>query len=373
MAVFEKIERSIKNGKTIVLRSLNSGDASFFRDYLLKISHESTFTYQYPGKEYSSDDEYKVTLKGIEDHPFNLYLGAFEDGKLIAMGNVRREQEGHPWVPNVATFGMTVLKSHWGLGVGKVLLRGLIDQCKKNEILRLEARVRTNNPRGIALYKKEGFLIEGTRSRCAQINGEYVDEYFIVKFLDKQENFKTIPTIEKNRLTLRPLILSDAEAIFEYAKNPEVSKYTLWEPHKTVEDAKQYITEYATDYYNDGEPEPLGIVLKDSERVIGTVGAFWNSKKSMELAYALSMEFWGKGIATEASIAIMDYCFNNFEIERFQSRCKAPNIASARVMEKIGMSYEGTLRKAIFHRGTSWDMKYYSILRDEWIQRKELK
>jgi ribosomal-protein-alanine N-acetyltransferase len=85
---------------------------------------------------------------------------------------------------------------------------------------------------------------------------------------------------------------------FAYAKNPNVSRFTLWEAHRTFEDSVNYIRDYAFSRYAKGVPEPLAIVLKDNpSRVIGTVGCFWVSKaaKSMELAYAIAEEFWGRG------------------------------------------------------------------------------
>lgn len=179
------------------------------------------------------------------------------------------------------------------------------------------------------------------------------------------ENKKTWqpPTLETSRLILRPIQLSDAESIYAYAKNPNVCKYTLWETHQSVQDSLSYIEEYIFDYYSKGVPEPLGIALKENpQKIIGTVGCFWVSKraKSMELAYAIAEEYWGKGLVAEASQAVMDYCFKELSLKRIQARCKAENKASARVMEKIGMTYEGTLKSAIFHRDRFWDMSYYA-------------
>jgi len=123
------------------------------------------------------------------------------------------------------------------------------------------------------------------------------------------------------------------------------------------------IKDYIFDYYSKGVPEPLGITLKENpQKIIGTVGCFWTSKqaKAMELAYAIGEEYWGNGFVTEASQAVIDYCFKEFSLKRIQARCKAENKPSARVMEKIGMTYEGTLKSAIYHRDRYWDMAYYA-------------
>lgn len=171
------------------------------------------------------------------------------------------------------------------------------------------------------------------------------------------------PTLGTSRLILRPIELDDAESIFAYAKNPNVCKYTLWETHQSAQDSLNYIRDYIFDYYSKGVPEPFGITLKENpKKVIGTVGCFWTSKqaKAMELAYAIGEEHWGKGLVAEASQAVMDYCFKEFSLKRIQARCKVENKASSRVMEKVGMSYEGTLKSAIFHRNKFWDMSYYA-------------
>ncbi|MCC7403846.1 MAG: GNAT family N-acetyltransferase [Bdellovibrionales bacterium] len=189
--------------------------------------------------------------------------------------------------------------------------------------------------------------------------------------LSTQATF-TLPQLETERLILRPLRPTDAENIFEYAKNPNVSLFTLWEPHKNVTDSLKFITEYAQPLYKEQVPEPFGIILKSNpKKVIGTVGCFWVSKPSqtMELAYAIDEPFWGKGLVAEASDAILGYCFKNLKVNRIQSRCKAENKASSRVMEKVGMKYEGTLKSAIFHRNRFWDMHYYAILKADWAQK----
>jgi len=179
----------------------------------------------------------------------------------------------------------------------------------------------------------------------------------------------TPPRLETERLVLRALTEDDAEAIFEYCSNPNVSRFTLWEPHKTVEDARRFIRDYVLPKYEQQIPEPFGVTLKGHpDRVIGTVGCFMVSKdnRTMELAYALDEQYWGKGIVVEAARAVLEYVFDHYPVERLQCRCKIENAPSSRVMQKLGMSKEGTLRSSIFHRDRFWDMDYYSLLRAEW-------
>jgi ribosomal-protein-alanine N-acetyltransferase len=84
-----------------------------------------------------------------------------------------------------------------------------------------------------------------------------------------------------------------------------------------------------------------------------------------ELGYVLSREHRGKGLMPEAVRAVIRFGFGRMELNRIQARCVAENTASARVMEKVGMTYEGTLRESEYIKGAFWDIKIYSILRRE--------
>ncbi len=177
------------------------------------------------------------------------------------------------------------------------------------------------------------------------------------------------PTLMTDRLILRSLSRKDVKDIFSYAHKPIITQFTLWAPHKTLADSKKYIDRYVMDYYREGVPEPFGIIDKMTNQLIGTVGCFWVSKqnKSMELTYVLSDKQWGKGIMVEASLAVIDYCFKLYGLQRIQCQCKAENIASYRVMEKLGMVFEGVLNNELFHRDCYWDMRSYSLLKKEWL------
>ncbi len=170
--------------------------------------------------------------------------------------------------------------------------------------------------------------------------------------------------IETPRLILRTLNLSDAQSIFEYAQNDNVTKHLLWSSHKTLEDSENFIKHYAFPSYFKNQPEPLGICLKDSpEQVIGTVGAFWISESSqkMELGCALSESFWGRGLVAEAMKAMSEYCFKNYSVKRIQAQCKKENTQSFKMLIKMGMTHEGTLKSSLFSKGKFWDMEMFSL------------
>ncbi|WP_293132228.1 GNAT family protein [Microcoleus sp. bin38.metabat.b11b12b14.051] len=186
-----------------------------------------------------------------------------------------------------------------------------------------------------------------------------------MKLLDILAN---LPTIETERLLLRKITLNDASDMFEYASNPEVSEYTMWSTHVSIEDTK-YFLKSLTRMYKRRELVDWGIVHKAEKKFIGTCGFVeWSMTHSRaEIGYALSARHWGEGYMSEAVNAIIEFGFREMLLNRIMGRCEVNNIASARVMEKVGMQLEGILRQQVFVKGQYWDLKIYSILREEFF------
>lgn len=178
------------------------------------------------------------------------------------------------------------------------------------------------------------------------------------------------PILETPRLILRPLIENDAVDVFMYASNPNITRYTLFNTHESIDDSLIFLRDYAASHYLAHEPDPLGITMKldPTKSVIGAVGAHWHSKKDgvMEMGYALAEPYWGQGIVVEACTALMDHVFRSYEVNRLQARVIEGNAASGRVAEKLGMTFEGVLRSSLIHRGVHKGIGMYSILRGEW-------
>ena len=180
--------------------------------------------------------------------------------------------------------------------------------------------------------------------------------------------FRDLPELETERLLLRKMRLDDAEAMFVYASDPEVTRYVLFETHRSVEDSKSFLR-LALEGYERGDFGGWGVVLKDSGAFVGTCGmdaGYAPEHARAELGYVLSREHWGRGLMPEAVRAVIRFGFGRMGLNRVQARCIAENVASARVMEKAGMAYEGTLRESEFIKGAYRDMKLYSILRREY-------
>ncbi|MCH9647354.1 MAG: GNAT family N-acetyltransferase [Deltaproteobacteria bacterium] len=182
------------------------------------------------------------------------------------------------------------------------------------------------------------------------------------------------PKLTTDRLLLRAVTHRDIEGIFAYASNPAVARYTLWTPHTDLETSLAFVKDFAYANYQAEVPDPFAITLKESsERVIGTVGCSWVSEHhhTMELGFALAEEHWGQGLVLEAAWAVLCFAFSLYPVHRIQARCHVDHKRSARVLEKLGMSYEGQLRSAVRLGEDYWDLDIYAILQPEWQQRVE--
>lgn len=176
------------------------------------------------------------------------------------------------------------------------------------------------------------------------------------------------PVLKTERLTLRPLEERDAPAVFAYASNPNVTRYTLFDTHRTIADAFAFAGDYARNSYLEGAPAPLAVVLNETDALIGTIGCRWASlpNRCMELGYAVGERYWNRGYGTEAARALIANVFASYEVERVQAHHMTGNEASGCVMRKLGMTKEGVIRSALLHRGRFVDMHVYSVLRGEW-------
>lgn len=169
-----------------------------------------------------------------------------------------------------------------------------------------------------------------------------------------------LPTLTTERLMLRAVTMNDAEDMFTYGSNENVTKYVLWNTHESIEDSKDFI-DMALETYEMRPFYHWGIVYK--EKFIGTIDFVMVQEHNRvgEIGYVLAEEYWNKGIVTEAAKKVMDFGFSELGLVRIQARCVSDNIGSARVMEKTGMKHEGTLRKALLLKGKHHNVEMYAI------------
>ena len=147
--------------------------------------------------------------------------------------------------------------------------------------------------------------------------------------------------IETERLILQKLKYEDAEEIFyTYASKPDATKYLPWPTHQRVEDTHAFLA-FAVSAWDQGLAFTYGIRLKNDKRLIGSIGVT-NKEMEIEFGYVLSPTQWKKGYATEACKALMQTLLKVDGIKKISTFVDAENMASVRVLEKAGLSLEGT-------------------------------
>ncbi|MBE5106327.1 GNAT family N-acetyltransferase [Bacillus thuringiensis] len=178
------------------------------------------------------------------------------------------------------------------------------------------------------------------------------------------------PTLYTKRLILRKVNMSDSLHIFEYASNKELTTYTVWDAHQSLHDTYKYIEEIVSQY-GKGKVAPLGIVLKEERKLIGTCGFinYDSIKHKAEIAYALSRKYWGRGVATEAALAFFSYGFNELHLNSIEAGCNSENEASERLMKRLNMEYECTIQNDLFVKGKYRDTKRYCISRERYMNK----
>lgn len=182
-------------------------------------------------------------------------------------------------------------------------------------------------------------------------------------------------SLKTARLLLRKPCEHDADSMFEYACNENVSRYTSWETHKSIEDTKSFIAMSEACFGQGYGVGPFVILNKETpDKVIGTIGCFNvpSTDKCMELGIAICEKYWRKGIATEASREVINYAFSNFDLEKLQFQCAIENKASLALARRLGFQYEGELRNIIWCKGKYWTMNSLSMLKDDWSKNQHL-
>lgn len=174
---------------------------------------------------------------------------------------------------------------------------------------------------------------------------------------------ETNNTIETERLLLREYVLGDAEDLAKICNNYNIYKYTSNIPYPyEKQNAISYIT------YLKENPESKNYVFaitdKNSSTLYGSISIGVNKSNIGEIGYLVGEEYWGKGIATEATKAIIEYGFNYLNLHKLFARHLEENTASGKVMQKSGMFYEGILKDHMLKENKYHNVVYYGIIKE---------
>ncbi len=154
--------------------------------------------------------------------------------------------------------------------------------------------------------------------------------------------------ITTDRLILRDFVADDGTEVLAYQRDPRYLRFYPWTDRST-DDVRAFVQMFLDQQAEEPRRKfQLAITLPEDGRLIGTCGIRRKPDNDSEgdIGYELAPEFWGRGYATEAAAAMVAYGFSELGLHRISSWCIADNVASARVLEKVGLQLEGRLRES---------------------------
>lgn len=174
--------------------------------------------------------------------------------------------------------------------------------------------------------------------------------------------------LETERLILRPFTEEDAEDLFTYASDPRVGPPAGWQPHGSVEESREIIRTVFSD------PLAMAVVLKETGRVIGSAGFVDRHRAELpgpdgEIGYAISPDYWGRGLIPEAVEELLRFGFEELGLETIWCGYFDFNGKSRRVVEKCGFRYMLTDRTFVDLIGEEQTELHYALTREEWAAR----
>lgn len=174
------------------------------------------------------------------------------------------------------------------------------------------------------------------------------------------------PTLVTERLKLRPFTSDDAEAVTALVSDRRIAIDTLAIPHPYERSmAESWLAGHAEAFAR-GESATFAVVAADSGTLVGCVGLAINREhRRAEIGWWVGVPYWGRGYCTEAAAAVMRWAFGAFDLHRIDAHHLTRNAASGRVMQKLGMRHEGSLRGHVRKWDVQEDVELYGVLRDE--------
>jgi RimJ/RimL family protein N-acetyltransferase len=181
--------------------------------------------------------------------------------------------------------------------------------------------------------------------------------------------FELAGPIETERLLLRPFVAEDFDAVFAMQSRPDVARYLYWDA-RTVDEVRAALEKKVTStaIRSEGDALFLAAVLRSTGELVGDVVLFWLSQEhsTAEIGFIVHPDHQGHGYATEAARPLLKLAFEDVQLHRVIGRVEPRNVASARVLEKLGMRQEAHLIENEFVKGEWQSELVYAMLDREW-------
>jgi len=176
-----------------------------------------------------------------------------------------------------------------------------------------------------------------------------------------------VPTLDADRVLLRPLAAGDAPVLFGFFSDRDVTRYWSRPPMTHLAQARRLVREIR-DGYRSGETLQFGIERKADHALVGTCTLFHfhAGSRRAELGYALGRPHWGEGLMHEALQRLLAYAFGELNLYRLEADIDPRNDASARTLRRLGFVKEGVLRERWIVADVTSDSEVYGLLRTEW-------
>jgi RimJ/RimL family protein N-acetyltransferase len=175
-----------------------------------------------------------------------------------------------------------------------------------------------------------------------------------------------LPTLRTERLVLRPFTSADAGAVTTLVSPREIAVSTISIPHPYDRSMAEAWLATLEGAFERGESLTLAVTLRDGGSLVGCVGLSIDGRNRRgEIGYWTGLEYWGRGYCTEAAAAVVRHGFEVLGLHRIVAHHMTRNPASGRVMQKLGMRHEGTLRGHVLKWGVHEDLEVYGLMRDE--------
>ncbi|MDX1932792.1 MAG: GNAT family N-acetyltransferase [Capsulimonadales bacterium] len=173
-----------------------------------------------------------------------------------------------------------------------------------------------------------------------------------------------------SHLTLRPIRISDAESMFDFATDPEVTRYLPWEADTTLTAVRSWLSEQVQRRQH-GHSLAFAIVDRETGVMIGSTDLMDLKVRrgQAELGYLLSRHYWNRGLMSEATTLTVDFAFRELHLQKIYAWVDQANVASRRVLEKLGM--ECTDSELRFVKGERRSYLHYGLHREDWLKKEK--
>ena len=179
------------------------------------------------------------------------------------------------------------------------------------------------------------------------------------------------PALQTSRLSFRDFTVDDYDAVHIYASDPVVTRYTAFGPN-TPEQTKGFLQLVAGESSQvDRANYSFALIHKETHQLIGSCGLMRSDTNGPQYSfgYVLHKDWWGQGLASEASAALVKFGFGELGAHRLWAHVFIGNTASEKVLQNLGFRCEGCALQAFFVRDAWHDLQTFAMLRSEWAKR----